>query len=69
MFLETKVVCRVLIKLIFIMKVLVQGCPTRGPRAALRPAKSLGAAHFSFSLQVDFFSKIVTISSERVERT
>ena len=45
-----------------------QGCPTRGPRAAMRPAWCLGAAHYSFSLQVVFFSKIVTISSKRVER-
>ena len=45
-----------------------QGCPTRGPRAAMRPAWCLGAAHYSFSLQVVFFTKIVTISSKRVER-
>ena len=53
---------------LLIMKVLDQGCPTRGPRAAMRPAWCLGAAHYSFSLQVVFFSKIVTISSKRVER-
>ena len=47
---------------------LCQGCPTRGPRAAMRPAWCLGAAHYSFSLQVVFFCKIVTISSKRVER-
>ena len=47
---------------------LTQGCPTRGPGGAMRPAWSLGAAHYSFSLQVVFFSKIVTISSKRVER-
>ena len=27
-----------------------QGCPTRGPRAAMRTAWCLGAAHYSFSL-------------------
>ena len=48
--------------------ILNQGCPTRGPRAAMRPAWCLGAAHYSFSLQVVFLSKIVTISSKRVER-
>ena len=46
-----------------------QGCPTRGPRATMRPAWCLGVAHYSFSLQVVFFSKIVTISSKRVEHT
>ena len=45
-----------------------QGCPTRGPRAAMWPAWCLCAAHYSFSLQVVFLSKIVTISSKRVER-
>ena len=54
------IIIMVIFKCYFSGELISQGCPTRGPRAAMQPAWCLGAAHYSFSLQVVFFSKIVT---------